>query len=67
MTLFVEAKTNLLDAGWSGIATNAHNGGWQPANLVDEEGLGVTNPVTISVMDNSGSPQRFIRLRVLLP
>ena len=67
VTLFVEAKTNLLEAVWSGIATNAHSGGWQPANLVDEAGLGVTNPVTTSVLDNSGSPQRFMRLRVTLP
>jgi len=67
VTLYVEAKTNLLESAWSAIATNVHSSGWQPANLVEEAGLGMTNPITTSVMDNSGSPQRFMRLRVTLP
>ena len=66
-TLFVEAKTNLMDSSWLGVASNTHNNGWSPLNLVDETGSGVTNPVTTSVKDNSVLSQRFMRLRATRP
>ena len=67
VTVSIETKTNLMDASWIGVATNVHNSGWLPSNLVDERGVGVTNPVSTSVKDDSDSPQRFMRLRVTRP
>lgn len=67
VTFIVEAATNLTASAWLCIATNFHNGGWQPADLVDEAGIGVTNPVSVSVKDDSGLPTRFMRIVVTRP
>ena len=67
VTLIVEAKTNLLDATWTGIATNVHNSGWLPAGLVEEAGVGLANPVGTAVKESAGWSQHFLRLRARIP
>ncbi|MEI6810337.1 MAG: hypothetical protein WCN95_16580, partial [bacterium] len=67
VTLIVEARTNLLTAAWRGIATNVNSSGWLPPEMVEESGVGATNPVTTSVKDNLGLRSDFMRLRVTRP
>ena len=67
VTLVVQTTTNLTvtASGWVGVASNVHNSGWVPSNLVRE--IGATNPVTTAVKDNSGLPTGFMRLQVTGP
>jgi len=63
VTLIVESTTNLLDASWSGLATNVA-GSWGASPWVTETGAGSPRTVTLEPPDANN---RMYRLRVTRP
>ncbi len=67
VSFVIDMTTNLLDAGWTGVASNIHASGWTPAGVVEEAGIGMINPVRVCVKSEPGQQTGFMRLRVIYP
>lgn len=68
VSITAEGCYRLIAPDWAGIASNIHGAGWRPTNCLTQWGLGVTNPVSIRILDpGTGATSRFFRLRVTQP